>query len=137
MKPGKTSQSAQEVLGYFDAAVASYELAYQQFQEDEFQITKSLIRQIHAMMFHGVPVRFEPGMWRKGSITIAQAKVTTPAAKKVERLIEKMINQINKSSAHPIRKAATIHAFFEQIHPFPDGKGRTGRIFQPLRKQTF
>ncbi len=31
------------------------------------------------------------------------------------------------ASAHPVLTAAWLHHCFVQIHPFPDGNGRTGR----------
>ena len=51
----KYSKIGYKVLGYFDSAFASYELAYQQYKTNEFQISKSIIRQMHSLMFRGDP----------------------------------------------------------------------------------
>ncbi|KKU43453.1 MAG: hypothetical protein UX60_C0025G0008 [Berkelbacteria bacterium GW2011_GWA2_46_7] len=121
--------SAQEVLAYFEAAVSAYELAFQQYKENDFQLTKPFVRQVHALMFRGVDhFAYEPGAWRNGPIKIAQARVEAPPHHKVEKLIESLVKTANQSAANPIRKAAVFHSIFEQIHPFPDGNGRVGRI---------
>lgn len=39
-----------------------------------------------------------------------------------------LIFAANNTDMHPIAKAAAFHAMFENIHPFKDGNGRTGRI---------
>lgn len=120
---------AYKVLGYFDAAVFSYEFAFQQYQTGEFQLTKSLVRQIHALMFRNVPnFQYTPGEFRRGPIKITGAKVEPPEFGRVDAEIDRLIEAVNQSDADPIRKAVLAHAVFEQIHPFPDGNGRTGRI---------
>jgi len=125
----KYSKVGYKVLGYFDSAVASYELAFQQYKSNEFKITKSIIRQIHSMMFRGDPnFSYLPGEWRKGEIEIVGAKIKTPPPFKIEGYIENLIDIINRPEKNLIRKVAVVHDMFEQIHPFPDGNGRVGRI---------
>ena len=125
-------KSAREVLGYFEAATSAYELAFQQYQEGEFHIDKALIRQIHAMMFRNVllPRHFPlPGEWRSANMTIRGAKVQPPSPEKIRDSLEKVLLFINQDKEmSPTRKAAFLHAFFEYIHPFPDGNGRSGRV---------
>lgn len=41
--------------------------------------------------------------------------------------LEALVAAVNGSDAHPILRAAGFHAMFENIHPFADGNGRTGR----------
>lgn len=118
-----------KILGYFDAAVASYELAFQQYKNKEFKLTKSIIRQIHSMMFRGDPTfAYTPGEWRLGPIEITGAKINTSSSFKIEEHIDKLIKIVNNPHEDLIRKVATCHDLFEQIHPFPDGNGRVGRI---------
>lgn len=125
----KYSKTEYRVLGYFDAAFASYELAFQQFQTNEYRLTKSIIRQIHSLMFRGDPnFSWTPGEWRKGDIEITGAKVKTTSPFEIELKIEKLLEIANAPTDNLVRKLAVVHDLFEQIHPFPDGNGRVGRI---------
>ena len=56
--------------------------------------------------------------------------VKTSPPEQVETEMKKLIDWYNnsKQKIHPIKLAAIFHSRFEQIHPFEDGNGRTGRI---------
>lgn len=125
----KYSKNGYKILGYFDAAVASYELAFQQYKSKEFKLTKAIIRQIHSMMFRGDPhFAYSPGEWRKGPIEITGAKIKTTSSFGIEDEIAKLVEIANTPEKDLVRKISVVHDMFEQIHPFPDGNGRVGRI---------
>lgn len=120
---------AYKVLGYFDAALFSYEFALQQYRTNEFQITKAMIKQIHSLMFRSDPnFTYIPGEWRKGEIQIMGSNVKTVNPFQIEEKIDLLVKIANSKNIDVIRKAALVHCMFEQIHPFPDGNGRAGRI---------
>ncbi len=62
-----------------------------------------------------------------------QVIYTPPRGEKIlEELISNLVdfvNQKSESSLDPLLKMAIAHFQFEAIHPFRDGNGRTGRIF--------
>ncbi len=58
----------------------------------------------------------------------------TPA-KYVPELVTQLMNWLKKSNVHPLVKSCIFHYEFEFIHPFADGNGRTGRLWQSLLLQ--
>jgi len=78
----------------------------------------------------------ENGQWRKGGVGIFKGKKVkhiAPPAKRVPILIENLFNFINFNNDTPwLLKACIFHYEFVFIHPFIDGNGRMGRLWQQL-----
>lgn len=53
-------------------------------------------------------------------------------AKSVPDLVQQLFTWLKKSKLHPLVKSCIFHYEFEYIHPFRDGNGRTGRLWQSL-----
>ena len=59
---------------------------------------------------------------------------TPPSPEKIPALMQQLESFINKkNSMDPLVRMALTHFYFESIHPFYDGNGRTGRIINILQ----
>ncbi len=47
-------------------------------------------------------------------------------------MIKELVDWIKKAEVHPLIKSCVFHYEFEFIHPFADGNGRMGRMWQTL-----
>ena len=77
----------------------------------------------------------EAGMFRKGGVGVfAGTEVVhlAPPAERVPQLIKELLEWLEHSEDHPLVKSSVFHYEFEFIHPFADGNGRMGRLWQTL-----
>ena len=77
----------------------------------------------------------EAGLFRSGGVGVFDGKTvlhTAPSAKHVPSLVSQLMLWTKKSLAHPLIKSCVFHYEFEFIHPFADGNGRMGRMWQTL-----
>lgn len=72
-------------------------------------------------------------LFRKDSVSIVNNKtgkiehIAPQSETKIKEMLQNWINFINSSNIPFLIKASLAHYFFENIHPFYDGNGRTGR----------
>lgn len=88
---------------------------------------------------HGIFMKnlvHENGRWREGGVGIFKGhKVAhlAPPAKRVPELMKDLFEFIKKDKDSPwLLKACIFHYELEFIHPFMDGNGRMGRLWQQL-----
>ena len=55
-----------------------------------------------------------------------------PPAQRVPMLMAELFDWVKKTKVHPLIKSCVFHYEFEFIHPFADGNGRMGRMWQTL-----
>ena len=78
----------------------------------------------------------EAGHLRSGNVGIFsdnhQLVHMAPPAENVHYLISELLTWVNNANVHPLIKSCVFHYEFEFIHPFSDGNGRMGRLWQTL-----
>ena len=93
-------------------------------------ISQEIIQQIHEAVTRGILQN--PGQYRIGNVGITGSATTPPSYLKIIRLMDEYIQDIQKLSLHPVKKAAFIHHELVRIHPFLDGNGRVARLLTNL-----
>jgi Fic family protein len=77
----------------------------------------------------------DAGAWRAGGVGVmAGDKVihVAPQADRVPQLMRELLHWLSVTDAHPLVASSIFHYEFEFIHPFSDGNGRMGRMWQTL-----
>lgn len=89
--------------------------------------------QAHQQLMFGL--MDEAGQYRSGSVGVMSGKEVihmAPPAKQVPRLMQDLFAWLNKTEHHALIASAVFHYEFEFIHPFADGNGRMGRLWQSI-----
>lgn len=76
-----------------------------------------------------------PGSFRRSSVGVfgeTGLVHLAPPAERVPSLMDELFEWLNKSDDHLLVRSSVFHYEFEFIHPFMDGNGRMGRLWQSL-----
>jgi Fic family protein len=76
-----------------------------------------------------------PGRLRRGDVGIYRGKKLVhmaPPASRLGTLIDQLLGWVERTDVHPLIASGVFHYEFEFIHPFADGNGRMGRLWQTL-----
>lgn len=107
--------------------------AYMEIETLDPNSVTNLLR-IHGIMMRGLVDR--PGSFRPGQVGVfdGDGRVIhmAPPAQDVPGLIYGLFDWLKSSKAHPLIKSSVFHYEFEFIHPFSDGNGRMGRLWQTV-----
>jgi Fic family protein len=122
---------AAEVLGNVDAMERAVELG-----ASAARFTVESITDVHCALLRFTEDRGIAGQLRQRQNWIGGndyhpigAAYVGPPHEYVPDLLEDLCGFVERTDVHPVAQAAIAHAQFENIHPFNDGNGRTGRAF--------
>ena len=109
-------------------AIATYDM-YQSL--NPFSV-KDLLRAHGTMM---MALTDDAGRFRRGNVGVFSETGLVhmaPPAERVPQLIDDLFEWLTKADDHLLIRSCVFHYEFEFIHPFSDGNGRTGRLWQSL-----
>ncbi|MBI2575489.1 Fic family protein [Candidatus Woesearchaeota archaeon] len=106
--------------------------AFQFILDKNPKINHENIIRIHSILMKNIDAR--AGDYRRHDVRVFGAVFETSPAKYVKTDMNILLKWYNRSKSrlHPLILAAAFHHKFEQIHPFYDGNGRTGRVLLNL-----
>ncbi len=119
--PASGSRAGREVLNYFAG------LRFVEKNAGAKRITHDHILKLHAIIAGGVMDQGEAGRYRTMAVRVG--RFVPPPAADVSGLMHELLEWWNaRAGEHsPVVSSAVLHFRFEEIHPFADGNGRTGR----------
>ncbi|MDB9744037.1 Fic family protein [Fibrobacterales bacterium] len=106
--------------------------AYQKMQTWNSNSEQDLLDAHHTLM-QGLIT--DSGKYRQGSVGVSKGEKVihiAPPAPRVPQLIKALFEYIDQLEFSPLIKSCIFHYEFEYIHPFTDGNGRLGRLWQTL-----
>jgi Fic family protein len=95
--------------------------------------SQSDLLEAHGILMAGLVDR--PGEFRSGGVGVFHGDRVVhmaPPAERVQSLIADLLTWLEHTDEHPLVASCVFHYEFEFIHPFPDGNGRLGRLWQTL-----
>ncbi|MCL4405122.1 Fic family protein [Patescibacteria group bacterium] len=90
------------------------------------KINEALVFKLHGILMNGI--KPDAGAYRNHGVRITGVNLPTANYVSVPRLMTEVMSKTTGKTKDIIALAASVHGKFEQIHPFSDGNGRTGRL---------
>ncbi|MDR1111930.1 MAG: Fic family protein [Deltaproteobacteria bacterium] len=109
-------------------AIAAYDVFEKWTPHDETDLLKA-----HGLLMAGLID--DAGLYRRGGVGViagSQVLHLAPPAKRVPLLMGDLLDWLSRTWLHPLVAGSVFHYEFEFIHPFTDGNGRLGRLWQTL-----
>jgi Fic family protein len=106
--------------------------AYDRFDTWDPSSEKDLL-EAHRILMSGLID--EAGLYRHGGVGVMAGQQVIhmgPPADRVCHLMSDLFGWLSATDAHPLIASSVFHYEFEFIHPFADGNGRMGRLWQSL-----
>ena len=106
--------------------------AYDRFDTWKPKAEKDLL-EAHKILMSGLID--EAGVYRHGGVGVMAGQQVihmAPPADRVPHLMSDLFDWLAATDAHPLIASSVFHYEFEFIHPFADGNGRMGRLWQSL-----
>ncbi|MFZ5564814.1 MAG: Fic family protein [Thermodesulfobacteriota bacterium] len=106
--------------------------AYDRFDTWKPEAEKDLLES-HRILMSGLIDK--AGNYRRGGVGVMTGRRVVhmaPSADRVPRLMGDLFSWLAATDAHPLISGSGFHYEFEFIHPFADGNGRMGRLWQSL-----
>lgn len=119
-----------EAIGHKEAFEFVLELV-----KDKTTISESIIKQIHYLVL--ADKKDDRGVYRQVPVRIMGSAFETVQPHLIPSKMEQLLIDYENDSYNIVTKLAKFHIEFENIHPFIDGNGRTGRLLVNLELMKF
>ncbi|TNH07898.1 Fic family protein [Testudinibacter sp. TR-2022] len=125
---GKTVLGTAKEIQEVHNAFAAYEAMphWQPYRAED-------LLEAHCMLMYGLIT--DAGQWRNQGVGIYRGEKLVhmaPPVTQVPRLMAQLLAWLANTDAHPLIASTAFHYELEFIHPFSDGNGRIGRLWQTL-----
>lgn len=119
--PAVTDRARREVLNYFAG------LRFIEKNDGKTILRHEDVLRLHKIITSGVMEQGTAGRYR--TVAVRVGRHVAPPASEISGLMFELLEWWNRQAPalSPVLSSAILHYWFEEIHPFADGNGRTGR----------
>lgn len=132
--PNKRLDEQLVILGFAQA----YDVIIREASNKNTLLGTSFVKDLHYLIFSKALeitpdfVQKPLGSYRNTEVSIKGVEFETCAVSKISQNLENLLFKF-QSNKMDLEQIAQFHADYEQIHPFTDGNGRTGRLLMSFQ----